>query len=54
MLFAEYMLKHYEIELRLFSNQCLSKYIHEFLFHGSYMNIFDRKDMFYVKILKGL
>ena len=54
MLFAEYTLKHYIINLRLFSKYFLSKYIHEFLFHGSYMNIFDRKGMFYVEILKVL
>ena len=41
MLSTEYTLKHYKNNFRLFLKYCLSKYIHKFLFHGSYMNIID-------------
>ena len=54
MLFTKYTFIHYTIELRLFSKRLVSKYIHEFLFHGCYMDIFDRKDMFLRKNIKTL
>ena len=50
MLFTDYTLKHYTVELRLSSSKFLSKYVHKISFHDKYMKKFDEKGTFYVKI----
>ena len=54
MLFTEFTLKHYEVGIRMFSKHRISKYINEVLSYVSYMNVFDKKCTFYVKIIKVL
>ena len=50
MSFADYTLKYYIIDLSYF----LSKNVHEVSLHDNYMNNFNKKGMFYDKILQFL